>query len=134
MKVAISTFLNNLDGKVNPIFGRCSWYAIVEIKEKEIKNTSFIENTANNSSSGAGVAASQLILNQKVDAVISGNLGPNAFMILSQSGIKCYQTDNLTIKKSLDKLSNGTLHEINNPSTQSKFGLGRGARARNKKN
>jgi predicted Fe-Mo cluster-binding NifX family protein len=126
MKIAISAFSNNLEGQVNPVFGRCQGYMIVDAEGDEIKNTSYIENTASISSSGAGVAATQIVIEQNVQIVISGNLGPNAYAILRQTGIKCYQANNLKIKEALEKLAKGTLPEINAPSTQSKFGLKRG--------
>lgn len=123
MRIAISAFADDLDGKVNPVFGRCQGFIIAEIEGDKIKKHFFIENNASNSASGAGVVASQQIISQKVQGVISGNLGPNAFMLLQQSGIKLYQINDSTIKDSIKQLSEGKLSEIKQPSAQSKFGL-----------
>jgi len=93
MKIAISSTGNNLESNVDARFGRCRYFLIVEInkKKKEIKNVKKIENTAKAQMGGAGPTAAQLIANEKVDAIISTNLGPRAFQVLNQLGIEIYQ-------------------------------------------
>ena len=126
MKIAISAFSDSLDQQVNPVFGRCAGYIIVEVEGKEIKSHTFVQNQAATAATGAGIAAAQTVIEQGVQAVISGNIGPNASMVLQQSGIKIYQVYDLTVKDAIQQLVDGKLQEMNQPSAPSKFGMGTG--------
>ena len=129
MRVAISAFSEDVDGKVNPVFGRCPGYIIAEVEAGEIKSSVFVENSAAGAPSGAGIAAAQTVAEQGVEAVVSGNLGPNAFVLLNQNNIRFYQAPGITIKEAVKKLAEGTLKEVSAPTTQSKFGMGPGGGA-----
>ena len=112
MKVAVSAFSADLSQQVNPVFGRCPGFIIAEIEEKEIKNTNYIANNAMNSPRGAGIAAAQQVASQGVQAVITGNTGPNALMVLQQTKIKIYQAAGLVVEDALKQFIDGTLPEI----------------------
>jgi len=127
MKIAVSVESNDLEQQVNPVFGRCSGFLIIKIEGKEIKEHSFIENPAMKNPMGAGISAAQTIASQKVEAVISGNVGPNALMVLNQSGIKVYQASGLTVKQAIENLIEGKLQELSDASTSSHFGIRGGA-------
>ena len=93
MKIAISSTGKTLDDEIDARFGRCPYFVIIDIdeKEKKIKNVKAIENTAAGQFGGAGITASQLVANEKVNAVITTNLGPRAFQVLNQLRIEIYQ-------------------------------------------
>ena len=91
MKIAISSTGNNLESEVDAKFGRCSYFLIIEIKDKKVKDVKAIENTAKAQMGGAGITAGEIVANQKVDAIITVNLGPRAFSVFKQFGIKIYQ-------------------------------------------
>ena len=40
---------------------------------------------------GAGITAGEIVAKQNVDAIITTNLGPRAFSVFGQFGIKIYQ-------------------------------------------
>ncbi len=126
MKVAISAMSEDLEQQVNPVFGRCPGFVIVEIDGKEIKGHSFVPNPAAQSGMGAGIAAAQAVASQGVQAVVSGNIGPNAFMVLNQSGIKVYQVQGLSIEQAAKQLGEGTLKEMSAASAPGHFGMGAG--------
>ena len=71
-----------------------------------------MSNEAITSSSGAGVKAAQKLINEKVDAVITGNIGPNAFDILRQAGIKIFKASG-SIEEVIKKFKEEKLEEIN---------------------
>ena len=123
MKIAVSAVSQDLEQQVNPIFGRCSGFLIIEIEGKEIKEHSFIENQAMKNPMGAGIAAAQTVASQGVHAVISGNIGPNALMVLNQSKIKVYQAFELSVKQAIEKLAEGKLQEISVASGLGRFGM-----------
>jgi predicted Fe-Mo cluster-binding NifX family protein len=74
---------------------------------------------------GAGISAAQMIADKRVSVVITGNVGPNAFKVLSPSGIKIFLVDiNLTVKEVFSLFNEGKIKELNMPSVQGHFGQG----------
>jgi predicted Fe-Mo cluster-binding NifX family protein len=133
MRVAISAESPDLNGFVSPRFGRCAGFIIAEIADGEIKSSEFVANPALNAFRGAGIQASQLVLSRNVQAVISGNLGPNAFAVLNQAGIKIYQAPGLSIKEAVRRLNANALPELTQPlgpGFRGGFGRGFGMRRR----
>ena len=126
MKIAISAISDDLEQQVNPVFGRCPGFLIVEVEGKELGKHSFVPNAAAQAGMGAGVAAAQAVAQQGVQAVISGNFGPNALMVLKQSGIKIYQASGLTANQAVKQFIEGKLQEIKAPSVEGHFGMGAG--------
>ena len=127
MKVAVSAVSKDIKQPVNPVFGRCPGYVIAEIDENKVKETKFVKNPGMSTGMGAGIAAAQAIASQGVQAVISGNVGPNAFMVLQQSGIKIYRAANLTVEQALQQFDEGKLEEVKGSTAPGHFGIGQGA-------
>ena len=90
MKIAISSTGKELDSTIDPRFGRAAYFIMVEIENKEYKIVKTIENPNINVGGGAGVSAGQLVGNEKVVAVITGNMGPRAMDVFSQLKIEVY--------------------------------------------
>ena len=111
MKIAISSRGENLDSEVDIKFGRCDYFLIVEIENKEIKNIKAIKNTAVAQIGGAGVSAAEIVANEKVSAIITGNIGPRAFLVFEQLGIKIYQGQG-KIKNVVQQFIDGELTKI----------------------
>ncbi|MCK5321254.1 NifB/NifX family molybdenum-iron cluster-binding protein [Candidatus Pacearchaeota archaeon] len=91
MRIAISSTGKDLESEIDAKFGRCNYFLIVEIEDKKVKSVKAIENTAKAQMGGAGITAGEIVANEKVEAVITTNLGPRAFSIFNQFGIKIYQ-------------------------------------------
>ncbi len=83
MKVAVSASGADLEAAVDPRFGRCPYYVVVDTDTMEFE---VIENSATGQASGAGIAAAQLVSQTGAQAVISGSIGPNAYQALSAGG------------------------------------------------
>jgi predicted Fe-Mo cluster-binding NifX family protein len=111
MKIAISSTGKNLESEVDARFGRCSYFLIVNIENKRIKDFKAIKNTAKEQMGGAGITAGEIVAKQNVDAVITTNLGPRAFFVFEQFGIKIYQGKG-KIKDVVQDLINNKLKEI----------------------
>ena len=111
MKIAISSTGKGLESQVDVRFGRCPYFVIVEIEDKKIKNEKTINNTAVAQFGGAGITAAQIIANEKVDAIITQNLGPKALGVLQQLEIKIYQGSG-KIKEVIQQLIDGNLKKI----------------------
>lgn len=112
MKIAISAGSEDLEGQVNPVFGRCPGFLVVETEGKEIKESTFVQNQAVNVPQGAGISAAQTVIGRGAKAVITGNVGPNAMMVLRQSGIKIYHAAGMKISEAVGKMAEGKLQEL----------------------
>lgn len=111
MKIAISSTGKTLESEIDARFGRCNYFLIVEVENKKIKNFKAIENTAKAQMGGAGITSSQIVANEKPNAVITVNTGPRAFQVLSQLKIKVYQGKG-KIKKVIQEFLDGNLKRI----------------------
>jgi predicted Fe-Mo cluster-binding NifX family protein len=85
MKIAISAAGPNLESEVDPRFGRCQYFIIANPETMEFEA---IENFNVMAAGGAGIATAQMIAGKGVEAVLTGNCGPNAYQVLSAAGIK----------------------------------------------
>jgi predicted Fe-Mo cluster-binding NifX family protein len=72
---------------------------------------------------GAGVQAAQLVVQKGANALITGNLGPNAASALSASGIKVYLVPGGTIKEVAETYKSGTLKEVTGSTVPPHFGM-----------
>lgn len=109
MKICISAVGNNLNANLDPRFGRAMYFLIVDDKGKLIKT---IKNKGVQAMRGAGITAAQIIAEEKVDAVITGNVGPNASMVLGSSGIKVFLGNPaMKVKAVLQEFQSGKLQE-----------------------
>jgi predicted Fe-Mo cluster-binding NifX family protein len=120
MKIAVTAKSNNLDSEIDPRFGRCSFFLIIET---DTMNFESISNESSMISGGAGIQAAQTIAKTGVKLVVTGNIGPNAFQTLSAAGIKVFTGVNGTIKLVIEKYKKGELKETENPSVNSHFGM-----------
>lgn len=128
MKIAVSSMEDKgLESQLSPMFGRCPYFVIVEVEGKEIKNSKTIQNTAAAQFGGAGITAAQLVANENVDVVISGAIGPRAFQVFQQLGIKAFRGIPGTVKQNVEAYLEGKLQEITIPGPLGRgFGGGKG--------
>ncbi len=113
MKICISSSGNNLESPLDPRFGRCLYFIFVDTENDDFKAVS---NAGVNAMRGAGVQAAQTVINEGVESVITGNVGPNSFGVLNSSGIKIFQASpGMKIKDVLEDFKNNNLKEITQP-------------------
>ncbi len=123
MKIAVSSVQGSLDSQIDPRFGRCPYFVIVD---PETMTFETIPNTAVASMHGAGIQASQLIKNKGANIVITGNVGPNAFQTLSAVGIEVITGASGTVREVIDMYRRGELKATDTPTARGHFGMGRG--------
>jgi len=123
MKICITSTNKGLDSQIDPRFGRCAYFIIVDSETKKFQSVS---NRANAAAHGAGIQASQIIRNEGVEAVITGNVGPNAYQALSAAGIKIITGASGTVEDAIDKFEKGIFKEVKSPTVSGHFGLGGG--------
>jgi predicted Fe-Mo cluster-binding NifX family protein len=123
VKVAITSQGDNLDGQVDLRFGRCPYFIIIDLETEKIEA---VANPAMDAMGGAGPQAAQTLSDKGVEAVITGNVGPNAFQTLKAGNMKIYGGASGTVKETLTKYKNGELKEFSNSSVPGHFGLRQG--------
>ena len=120
MKVGITAKGSSLDSEVDPRFGRCGYFIIVDSDSLEFE---VIENFSVEAASGAGVQSGQLVATKGVGAVLTGNIGPNAFQVLQAAGIKVITGVSGKVKEAIEKYKRGELKSAASSNVNSKFGV-----------
>ena len=123
MKIAVSATSESLDAQIDPRFGRCPYFLIVDSLTMEFEA---VPNTASRSMSGAGIQAAQTVASKGVKVLITGNVGPNAFPALSSAGIDIITGAFGTVREAVEKFKSGQLQKITAPTTSMGFGMGGG--------
>jgi len=85
MKIAITSTGTELDSTVEPRFGRCPYFALVDTE------TGGFEAKANpfrDAAGGAGVQAAQWVADQGVSVLLTGRCGPKAAAVLDDADIR----------------------------------------------
>ena len=121
MKIGVSSTGKDLDAQVDPRFGRCSYFLIVDTETMSFES---ISNESAMASGGAGIRAAQTVAKEGVKVVITGNVGPNAFQTLSAAGIKVFTVTFGSIKEAIEKYKKGELRETEAASVSSHYGMG----------
>lgn len=109
MKIVISAAGKTSENLLDMRFGRCEYFQIHDTESGEVQ---ILENKGQNSSGGAGIVASNQLIEEKVDVIITGNLGPNAFELIEKAEIKAYKCRSIAISLVLEKYNKGELVEI----------------------
>ena len=65
----------------------------------------------------------QFVTEKKAQITITGNIGPNAYQVLSTAGIKIYTDVSGIISDVLKRFESGLLTPINTPSVEAHFGM-----------
>ena len=124
--VVASQAPGGLDAYIDPRFARCAFYTVVDVSDGEVKLTNVVQNTSVDAFRGAGIQAAQTVANLGANAVIAGNLGPNALTSLNQIGIKVFSGPmGTTVRNAVQEYIKGKLTQITSP-TSPGIGGGRG--------
>ena len=105
-KICISSTGESLNLEMDAHFGRCSFFALVEIEDGKIISSEFIKNEAAERGHGAGTTAADFVAGLGVKTIISGDFGPKANDVLSQLNIEMIRDSGIiseVINKYLNK-------------------------------
>lgn len=127
MKIAVSSTGKVEDSEIDSRFGRCPYFMIVDTDNQECEP---LKNEYQEAMGGAGIQTAQMLADRGIEAVITGNVGPNAFQTLDSAGITIYK-DQGTVKNAVERFNNRELDEVQSQTVRGHFGKkgkGRGGR------
>jgi predicted Fe-Mo cluster-binding NifX family protein len=120
MKICITSLGDNLDAEIDPRFGRAAYFIIINTDNMESES---VQNPYIQAGGGAGVQAAQFVANKNVEAVITGNIGPNSFQVLTEAGLSIISGVSGSVRSAVEKYKNGELKSVGNPTVNEKFGM-----------
>jgi len=88
VKVAVTSQGTDRDSRVDPSFGRAKYFVLVDTETDEFSAHDNQQNL--NAPQGAGIQAARNVAKLGAKAVVTGNVGPNAFATLQAGGIEIY--------------------------------------------
>ncbi len=111
MKIAFCVEEESNDALVSVRFGRAGFFAIYDTNSKE---WSYISNTQDTQAvQGAGLQASQQIIDAGVEVLVALNVGPKAMAALTGNGIKVFKAlEGKEIRELANDLQANKLEEI----------------------
>lgn len=123
MRVAVSANGEGLDAPASPVFGRCPYYVLVDTETWAART---ISNPAVAAGGGAGIQAAQYVVQEGAQAVITGNVGPNAFQVFQAAGVPVYLSPGGTVRQAVEAFKRGTLPPLGQATAPAHAGVGRG--------
>ena len=124
MKICITSTGPNLDSDMDPRFGRCQYFLFIDSDTQAFEA---VENPNIGASGGAGIQSAQLVANNGVEALITGQVGPNAFTTLQAAGIKILTGASGKVREVLEKYQKGQISSsAQGPTVKAHFGMGMG--------
>lgn len=75
---------------------------------------------------GAGIQAGQFVASLGAQAVVTGNVGPNATRVLSAAGVKVYTGASGTVEEAVKKYLAGQLNQTSSATVSAHTGMGGG--------
>lgn len=119
MKIGISATGPDLDTEVDPRFGRCRYFVVVDPETMQFES---IDNSGAAAAGGAGIATAQMIAGTGVEAVLTGNCGPNAHQALSSAGIKVMTGVAGKVRDAIESYNSGQFVASTQPNVADHYG------------
>jgi predicted Fe-Mo cluster-binding NifX family protein len=124
MIVVVSAQGQDLEALTSPVFGRCPTFVFVDAETMAAKAW---PNPAMSEGGGAGIQAAQFVMNEGAQAVLTGNLGPNAFELLQAANVPGYLVSEGTVRQAVTAFRAGQLQPMAAANVEAHAGM-RGSR------
>jgi predicted Fe-Mo cluster-binding NifX family protein len=121
MKIAVSSRGKYLDSPLDPRFGRCEGFVMVNTETMEFSHLPNVETMQ--LSSGAGIQAAKSVADAGAAAVLTGRVGPKAYAALQKAGLEIYVTNDSTVSAAIENYKAGKLSRA---TASSPMGAGKG--------
>ena len=123
MKIAVSSTGTDLDAEIDPRFGRCAYFIIVNADDMTFEA---IENESMSLGGGAGIQSGQFIASTGAHVLITGNVGPNASRTLNAAGLDVIVGVSGSVREAIERYKKGELSPTSQASVPDHFGMGGG--------
>ena len=120
MKIAVSSSGTDQNAQVDPRFGRCAYFLVIDTESGE---TEAVVNAAQSAGGGAGIQAAQTVADHGVETVLTGNVGPNAHRALQAAKITVITGVSGTVSDALKAFNDGQYKATESPTVRSHFGM-----------
>lgn len=120
MKIAISSTGKDLNSRIDPSFGRCAYFIVVETEDMSFEACEN-ENTA--LSGGVGIQSASFIISKNVKAVLTGNCGPKTMQTFTAGKIEVFTGQTGTVKETVERYKKGNLSPSAQATVVEKSGL-----------
>jgi predicted Fe-Mo cluster-binding NifX family protein len=121
MKIAISVSGNDLSAEIDPRFGRAKGFLLIDDTAEGFE---YVANPHLDASGGAGIQTAQMVVDRGAEAVITGNVGPNAYRVLETAGVKVFTGASGKAEQALAEYRSGKLVTAGSATVGEKFGMG----------
>jgi predicted Fe-Mo cluster-binding NifX family protein len=125
MRIVVSAQGENLEAPASPVFGRCPTYIFVDTDSMQFEA---LPNPVMDQGGGAGIQAAQFVVGRGAQAVLSGNLGPNAFDVLQAAGVPGYLLKEGTVRQAVEAFEAGRLQPMGGANARAHAGMEERAR------
>ena len=120
-KIAVTAVEPSLDSAVDPRFGRCPHFVLVDVEQGTFEA---FKNTNATTGGHAGGPSAKMIASKGAKVVLTGKCGPNAFRALSAAGIKVVSECSGTVRDVIKQYQEGKLKPTSDPNAAPRSGAG----------
>ena len=116
MKVAVTSQGPDLESQVDARFGRAKYFIVVDTDTGQSRAE---DNTQNlNAVHGAGIQAARKVVEQGVEAVVTGNVGPKAFSALQAANVEVHVGASGSVGNAVEQFKAGQLRCLEKPTVE----------------
>ena len=119
MKVAVSASEKGLDALLDPLFGRCAFFIIVDTDDMSFE---VYDNPNIALQEGAGIQSARFVVSKGAHVVMTGHCGPNAVQELLKGGVKIIVGMMGTVRQVVARYRTGRLLTTDKANVSEYFG------------
>ena len=123
MKICVTAQGPTLEAPIDPRFGRCANFIFIDPDTMKFEA---IPNPGSMASGGAGIQASQFIVDRGANVVLTGHVGPNAYNALNAGGVTVYVGISDSVSDAVNQFKAGSLQSVSSPTAPAHMGMGGG--------
>jgi predicted Fe-Mo cluster-binding NifX family protein len=116
MRIAVTATGKTSDSEVDQRFGRARYFIVFDTDTEEY---SVIDNQINvNATQGAGIQAGEVMSRERVEVLLTGHCGPNAFKTLQAAGVTVVTNASGSVEDAVKRYMSGELNEAPGPDVE----------------
>ena len=123
VKIVVTANGTDLDAPASPVFGRCPVYVFVDT---ETMHFEAMGNPGLDTLRGAGFEAAEFVVERGAQAVVTSNVGPNAFSVFQSSGVPVYLSEGGTVREAVEAYETGRLQPVEGANVPTHSGTSEG--------